>query len=354
MLCPFFILLVTSIFSHFALIFSSTCCRYRAMARVALAEGVVTHVSNFYDEYFAPLLGAPPLGSTDAPLNIPTDGAASVLPTSTADTVSAGVSEDADAEELAATVGDVGSEHHEESSTTLVDGASSTATATTAASSSSKNGSRNRNHRGGGGSKHSSSGKNKGGGSSSSSSGGGSNNRKGGGPGGFKKKPPAVADLELQRAIEAQAAKKYAVSQAAVAAAKKSAQAAAVQAAATTIDASASNASAVMSSSAAEGASSSGIVGAIGSSSGGVGVGDDGVWLPLGSPPPLFEGDYWIDETTRLFALKQRRKVTLAEGATALQLAESLVHTLRQHPAAHAFNQPVDPEALRIPDYFTV
>jgi len=37
-----------------------------------------------------------------------------------------------------------------------------------------------------------------------------------------------------------------------------------------------------------------------------------------------------------------------------LQLAESLVHTLRQHPAAHAFNQPVDPEALRIPDYFTV
>jgi hypothetical protein len=70
--------------------------------------------------------------------------------------------------------------------------------------------------------------------------------------------------------------------------------------------------------------------------------------------PPLFEGDYWVDEACRLFGLKQRRKVTLAEGASAFELACEFVRTLRLHSAAHAFNQPVDPDALRIPDYLAV
>jgi len=67
--------------------------------------------------------------------------------------------------------------------------------------------------------------------------------------------------------------------------------------------------------------------------------------------PPLLEGDYWIDEAVRLYALRQRRKVTLGESASVLQQCEGLLRSLRLHPSARAFNQPVDPEALNIPDY---
>ena len=74
-----------------------------------------------------------------------------------------------------------------------------------------------------------------------------------------------------------------------------------------------------------------------------------------GNPcPPLFEGDYWIEEACRLFAVRQRRKVTLGDDASALQMCHALLRTLRLHPSAHAFNQPVDPVALAIPDYLDV
>jgi len=70
--------------------------------------------------------------------------------------------------------------------------------------------------------------------------------------------------------------------------------------------------------------------------------------------PPLFEGDYWIDEAVRLFGIRQRRKVTLSDNASAMQQCQAFLRTLRLHPSAHAFNTPVDPVALMIPDYLTV
>jgi hypothetical protein len=88
--------------------------------------------------------------------------------------------------------------------------------------------------------------------------------------------------------------------------------------------------------------------GGLGGDSGG---GSGGV---VGGCPPLFEGDFWMDESCRLFGLRQRRKVTLSEDASAYQLATAFVRTMRLHPCAHAFNQPVNPNALNIPDYTTV
>ena len=56
----------------------------------------------------------------------------------------------------------------------------------------------------------------------------------------------------------------------------------------------------------------------------------------------------------RLFGIRQRRKVTVADNASALQQCQAFLRTLRLHPSAHAFNQPVDPVALMIPDYLTI
>jgi hypothetical protein len=71
--------------------------------------------------------------------------------------------------------------------------------------------------------------------------------------------------------------------------------------------------------------------------------------------PPLFEGDYWIEESYRLYNLKHRKKVTLEDGNTnAFQIATSFVRSLRQHCLSLAFNQPVDPVLLKIPDYLEV
>jgi len=72
------------------------------------------------------------------------------------------------------------------------------------------------------------------------------------------------------------------------------------------------------------------------------------------SSPPLFEGDYWIEETCRLYTLRQRRRVTVGDDASAYEMCEALIRSLRLHPSANAFNQPVDPKALKIPDYFAV
>jgi len=73
-----------------------------------------------------------------------------------------------------------------------------------------------------------------------------------------------------------------------------------------------------------------------------------------GGCPPLFEGDYWIEEACRVYLHRQRKRVTVSDDASVYQMCEAFIRTLRLHPCAHAFNQPVDPEALRIPDYFLV
>jgi hypothetical protein len=73
--------------------------------------------------------------------------------------------------------------------------------------------------------------------------------------------------------------------------------------------------------------------------------------------PPLFEGDYWIDEVNRLFYLKHRKKINLSNNCNNLNpitIANAFIKSLRQHHLSHAFNQPVDPIALNIPDYFDV
>eukprot|EP00615_Pteridomonas_danica_P004684 CAMPEP_0114336390 /NCGR_PEP_ID=MMETSP0101-20121206/5679_1 /TAXON_ID=38822 ORGANISM="Pteridomonas danica, Strain PT" /NCGR_SAMPLE_ID=MMETSP0101 /ASSEMBLY_ACC=CAM_ASM_000211 /LENGTH=462 /DNA_ID=CAMNT_0001468305 /DNA_START=2240 /DNA_END=3625 /DNA_ORIENTATION=+ len=73
--------------------------------------------------------------------------------------------------------------------------------------------------------------------------------------------------------------------------------------------------------------------------------------------PPIFEGDYWIDEANRLFYLKHRKKSILHitdNKSNPYEIAISLIRTLRQHSLSHAFNQPVDPILLNIPDYFDI
>ena len=89
--------------------------------------------------------------------------------------------------------------------------------------------------------------------------------------------------------------------------------------------------------------------------------------LPRETPtcPPVFDGDYWLEEAGRLSTLIERRKGlfggALALGARALDRADAptqqcaalLKHVMAQ-PSAYPFTSPVDPVQLGIPDYLTV
>ena len=67
--------------------------------------------------------------------------------------------------------------------------------------------------------------------------------------------------------------------------------------------------------------------------------------------PPLFDGDYWIEEVARLNAVLQRRKET-AKRQSPMALMRSVIRKLMDKPAGGGFfNQPVDPVALNIPTY---
>lgn len=94
--------------------------------------------------------------------------------------------------------------------------------------------------------------------------------------------------------------------------------------------------------------------------------------LPKQPPlcPPVFDGDFWVDEACRLHStLGRRRGVSgskrqsveapidenhLASIASPLAECLALVRYLLAQPSAYPFQVPVDPVALRIPDYFTV
>jgi hypothetical protein len=75
--------------------------------------------------------------------------------------------------------------------------------------------------------------------------------------------------------------------------------------------------------------------------------------------PPLFEGDYWLEETSRLFHILRRRPTMDPNGGqgapnTPWQLCVTMLRTLMHHPMATPFNVPVDPVAMRAPRYFEI
>ena len=70
--------------------------------------------------------------------------------------------------------------------------------------------------------------------------------------------------------------------------------------------------------------------------------------------PPVFEGDFWVTECTRVFRLVQSRTQGVRydkDKALNQRKCREILKTLMTKPIAHCFNQPVDPIALKIPDY---
>eukprot|EP00656_Telonema_subtile_P052629 TRINITY_DN7389_c0_g1_i1.p1 TRINITY_DN7389_c0_g1~~TRINITY_DN7389_c0_g1_i1.p1 ORF type:complete len:1229 (-),score=219.53 TRINITY_DN7389_c0_g1_i1:148-3834(-) len=73
--------------------------------------------------------------------------------------------------------------------------------------------------------------------------------------------------------------------------------------------------------------------------------------------PPIFEGDYWPEEASRLERETRKRKglgVADREHLPVKEQCEGLVAQLMNHPSAYPFNAPVDAKALNIPDYYKV
>lgn len=73
--------------------------------------------------------------------------------------------------------------------------------------------------------------------------------------------------------------------------------------------------------------------------------------------PPIFEGDYWPEEASRLERETKKRKglgVADREHLPIREQCEGLVAQLMNHPSAYPFNAPVDAKALNIPDYYKV
>ena len=73
--------------------------------------------------------------------------------------------------------------------------------------------------------------------------------------------------------------------------------------------------------------------------------------------PPVFEGDFWVTECTRVYRLVHTRTqgVRYDKDKTLNQRkCRETLKTLMTKPIAYCFNQPVDPVALNIPDYLSV
>ena len=73
--------------------------------------------------------------------------------------------------------------------------------------------------------------------------------------------------------------------------------------------------------------------------------------------PPIFEGDFWVTECSRVFRLVQSRTqgVRYDKDKTFNQRkCREMLKALMTKPSATAFNQPVDPVRLKIPDYHLV
>lgn len=73
--------------------------------------------------------------------------------------------------------------------------------------------------------------------------------------------------------------------------------------------------------------------------------------------PPIFEGDYWPEEASRLERETKKRKglgVADREHLSVKDQCWGLVSQLMNHPSAYPFNAAVDVKALNIPDYYKV
>lgn len=76
--------------------------------------------------------------------------------------------------------------------------------------------------------------------------------------------------------------------------------------------------------------------------------------------PPLFEGDFWVEETLRLHFILRRRasmEAQLSSGTgtqTPGHLCHTMLRTLMQHPSAFPFNVAVDPVQHKAPRYFEI
>ena len=72
--------------------------------------------------------------------------------------------------------------------------------------------------------------------------------------------------------------------------------------------------------------------------------------------PPVFEGDFWVNEFLRLHRLAESR-ATGADGRDILvnqKKARDLVKNLMSRTFSTYFNQPVDIKACQCPDYFQI
>jgi hypothetical protein len=72
--------------------------------------------------------------------------------------------------------------------------------------------------------------------------------------------------------------------------------------------------------------------------------------------PPIFEGDYWMQEFGRLHRgmLQKDPLVGSAQAQSHYRWCRDMVKALFSKPNAAAFRQPVDPVALNVPTYFMV
>lgn len=72
--------------------------------------------------------------------------------------------------------------------------------------------------------------------------------------------------------------------------------------------------------------------------------------------PPIFEGDYWVNECAKVYrvVLGRAKNGDGNDKMTNHRDARELIKTMMSKPTSYLFNQPVDPIALEIPTYYDV
>lgn len=74
---------------------------------------------------------------------------------------------------------------------------------------------------------------------------------------------------------------------------------------------------------------------------------------PVPTCPPIFEGDFWVNECSRVYRLVEGRAkgVEGQDRNVNQRKCRDILKSVMSKPIAVAFNQPVDPVLLNIPDY---
>eukprot|EP00968_Pinguiococcus_pyrenoidosus_P023976 scaffold4148_cov240-Pinguiococcus_pyrenoidosus.AAC.6 len=70
--------------------------------------------------------------------------------------------------------------------------------------------------------------------------------------------------------------------------------------------------------------------------------------------PPIFDGDYWLEEVCRLNTQLQRRKKAAKKHSPLAMLRNILTGMMKRQGAIAYFNRPVDPVALNLPTYLDI